>query len=258
MQLLDFLDTLADAAAAAIMPHFRTPLLNIDNKHKQGFDPVTEADRAGEKAMRHLIQEHFENHGILGEEFGSHNPDAERVWILDPIDGTRAFISGLPTWGILIGHKSQGHADIGMMCQPFTEERFSGDGKTAWYQHKSGEKTKLKTRPCLSLSEATLLTTAPDLFTQEQIGLYQAIEKQARLVRYGTDCYAYCMVASGQADLVIEANLNAYDIAALIPIVEGAGGIVTTWNGSNPINGGSIVASGDPALHDLVLKQLQF
>lgn len=254
---LKFLDTLADAASAAIMPHFRA-LNHIENKYEVGFDPVTIADKEGEAAMRALIEQHYPDHGISGEEFGDKTADAESVWILDPIDGTRSFIAGVPVWGILIGHKTNNKADIGMMCQPYTNERFSGDGKTAWHQRGSDAKTKktIKTRACPQLSQATLFTTSPDLFKTDELKAYKAVEDQVRLARYGIDCYAYCMVASGHADLVIESGLNAYDIAALIPIIEGAGGRVTTWDGGNPVFGGSIIASGDPALHDSALEIL--
>lgn len=258
MSLPDFLDVLADAAASAIMPHFRTPF-HVENKEKGGFDPVTVADRAGEAAMRALIEEHYPDHGILGEEFGNKTPDAEKIWILDPIDGTRSFIAGIPVWGTLIGHKSGGRADAGMMSQPFTGERFSGDGKNAWYRRTSAKgeaKTPIRTRACPSLAAATLFTTSPHLFGDAEIGAYRQVEAHARLARYGTDCYAFCMVACGHADLVIESGLKAYDIAALIPIIEGAGGRVSTWDGGNPVDGGSILASGDPALHDAVLALL--
>lgn len=252
-----FLDTLADAASAAILPHFRK-LSQIDNKREGDFDPVTIADRAGEAAMRALIEQHYPDHGILGEELGTKASDADQVWILDPIDGTRSFIAGIPVWGILIGHKTNHQADIGMMCQPFTGERFFGDTKHAWYRHDTTKtmKTEIHTRACSSLSQATLFTTSPALFKPDEIGAYRAVESQVRLARYGTDCYAYCMVASGHADIVIESGLNAYDIAALIPIIEGAGGRVTTWQGENPVFGGAIVACGDPVLHERVLEIL--
>lgn len=258
MALVNFLDMLADAAAAAILPHFRNHG-TVNNKYVKGFDPVTEADRAGERAMRALIEQHYPHHGILGEEFGAKSPDADDVWVLDPIDGTRSFICGVPVWGTLIGLRHKGVAALGMMAQPFTGERFIGDGTRAWYQ-RSGDGPlahhDLKTRACAFLSEATLFTTSPALFTPAGKSRYRAVEKNVRLARYGIDCYAYCMLASGHADLVIESGLNAYDIAALIPIIEGAGGRVTTWTGENAADGGSILASGDPRLHDQVLDIL--
>ena len=259
MELIDFLDVLGDAASNAILPHFRTrmdELGELDNKEKgAGFDPVTIADKAGEAAMRALIGEHFPDHGILGEEYDNIRLDADNVWILDPIDGTRAFISGLPVWGVLIGHKQYGKAHVGMMAQPFTGERFVGDCNAAWLK-RAGETTVLKTRACSSLDAATLFTTDPDLFMGTAAQKYQAIEKQVRLNRYGVDCYAFAMLAAGHVDIVIEDDLKPFDIAALIPIIEGAGGCITTWDGGNPVDGGAIVASGDPTLHEQLLKAL--
>ncbi|PVB62524.1 histidinol-phosphatase [Labrenzia sp. 011] len=249
-----FLDRLADAASAAIMPHFRQGFA-VDNKWKTGFDPVTIADRNGETAMRALINSTYPGHGILGEEHGGENLDAEHVWVLDPIDGTRAFITGLPTWGSLIGLRTSGTASLGMMVQPYIGERFGGDCHQAWYNGPLGTRT-LASRACDRLEEATIFTTTPALFNDTERAAYDRIEDTVQLARYGTDCYAYCMVAAGHGDAVIEAGLQAYDIVALVPIIEGAGGVVTTWTGGSPCEGGQIVASGDPRLHDILLKEL--
>lgn len=249
-----FLDRLADAASHAIMPHFRQGF-DIDNKWDTGFDPVTVADRNGETAMRELINKAYPDHGILGEEHGPENLDAEHVWVLDPIDGTRAFITGLPTWGTLIGLKTEGTPSLGMMVQPYVGERFGGDGTTAWYRGPLGT-NRISTRPCGDLKDATIFTTTPALFNERERTAYDRVESQVRLSRYGTDCYAYCMVAAGHGDAVIESGLQAYDIVALVPIIEGAGGVVTTWTGGSPAEGGQIVASGDARLHDLLLRDL--
>lgn len=250
-----FIDELADASAAAIRPLFRSALA-VDNKLDGGrFDPVTAADRAAEEEMRKLITKAFPDHGILGEEFGNHQTDAEYVWVLDPIDGTRAFICGLPTWATLIGLTENGHPALGAMNQPFTGERFAGDTRRAWYRGPDGARD-LKTRPCASLSDAVMLTTTPNLFTAGERPIYDAIEADVRLARYGTDCYGYAMVAAGQADLVIESGLKPYDIVALIPIIEGAGGMVTNWTGGSAAQGGQVVATGDKRLHEIVLKRL--
>ena len=249
-----FFDRLADAASAAIMPHFRTALA-VENKIEGAFDPVTIADKAGEMAMRELIGAVYPDHGILGEEFGNAGLDRENVWVLDPVDGTRSFIAGIPLWGTLIGLRSGGRAVQGMMAQPFTGERFYGDGASASYSGPGGERP-LHTRPCGDVSQATLFTTSFKPFSDAEREAYLSVERQARLARYSADCYAYCMVAAGQADLVIEAGLQPYDITALIPVIEGAGGVVTSWTGGNPIDGGSVVASGDPRLHEQVLKLL--
>ncbi|GAA0776908.1 histidinol-phosphatase [Roseibium denhamense] len=249
-----FLEQLADAAGAAIMPHFRQGSA-IDNKLEKGFDPVTIADKNGELAMRDLINRTYPSHGILGEEHGPENLEAEHVWVLDPIDGTRAFITGLPTWGSLIGLCSSKKPSLGMMLQPYIGERFTGDCSGAWYSGPLGTQ-KLTCRPCTGIENATVFTTTPALFNQVERPVFDQIEQIAQLTRYGTDCYAYCMVAAGQGDAVIESGLQAYDIVALVPIIEGAGGVVTTWTGGSPADGGQIVASGDPRLHDLLLKEL--
>ncbi|MCA1243678.1 histidinol-phosphatase [Stappia stellulata] len=252
--LVAFTDRLADAAGRTILPHFRAAL-SIDNKLDGGFDPVTIADRAAEAAIREIIEADYPEHGILGEEHGNVRLDAEHVWVLDPIDGTRAFICGLPTWGTLIGFMSGGVPTFGAMDQPFVGERFHGDRESAWRQH-AGTRTRLKTRACERIEDAIMCTTHPGLFQGAEKTAYDAIEDRVRTARYGTDCYGYCMVASGQVDLVIETGLQPYDIVALVPIVEGAGGVVTTWSGGSPAEGGQIVASGDPRLHEAALAQL--
>lgn len=251
----DFLDRLADAAEAAIMPHFRSGH-DVENKLDSGFDPVTIADRAGEEAMRALINAEYPDHGILGEEHGPENLDAENIWILDPIDGTRAFITGLPTWGTLIGLRTNGADCLGMMAQPYVKERYAGDGKSAWYAGPIGHR-QLKTRACEKIGDAVMLTTAPELFSASEQPVFDTVKEATTLTRFGTDCYGYCMVAAGMADLVIEAGLQAYDIAALVPIIEGAGGVVTTWSGNAPVDGGQILACGDPRLHEKVLRMLE-
>lgn len=249
-----FLDKLADAASAAIMPHFRQAFA-VDNKWEDGFDPVTIADKNGETAIRALINADYPDHGILGEEHGPENLDAEHVWVLDPIDGTRAFITGLPTWGTLIGLRTNGTPKLGMMVQPYVGERYGGDCTTAWYKGPLGEKA-LQTRSCTRLEEATIFTTTPAIFSSQERAAFDRVEASTQLSRYGTDCYAYCMVAAGHGDAVIESGLQAYDIVALVPIIEGAGGVVTTWTGGSPADGGQIVASGDPRLHEIILAEL--
>jgi myo-inositol-1(or 4)-monophosphatase len=250
-----FLDRLASASGDTILPFFRTSL-SIDNKNAgQDLDPVTEADRAAEAVMRRLIKANFPQHGIVGEEFGDEQADAEYVWVLDPIDGTKSFISGLPIWGTLIALMHHGVPAFGMMHQPYIGERFTGDGGAATYVGPSGTR-KLSVRRCASLAEATVFTTSPRLMSESDRSLFERVESQARLSRYGGDCYAYCMLAAGHLDLVIETELKPYDIAALIPIITGAGGIVTTWDGKPAQSGGRIVAAGDPRIHEAALKIL--
>jgi histidinol-phosphatase len=251
-----FIDKLATVSGDTILPFFRTSL-GVDNKTSLGFDPVTEADRAAEAAMRRLITTTFPQHGIVGEEFGDERPNAEYVWVLDPIDGTKSFISGVPLWGTLIALMHNGVPAFGMMHQPYIRERFFGDGGAANFRSANGGQRHLSVRRCASLAEATLFATTPQMFQGADRNAFDRVEKLVRLSRYGGDCYAYCMLAAGHIDLVIEADLKPYDIAALIPIITGAGGVVTTWNGAPAHNGGRIVAAGDPRVHEAALKLLQ-
>jgi myo-inositol-1(or 4)-monophosphatase len=255
-----FVGRLADIASETILPFFRTALSAEDKNVGGAFDPVTEADRAAESAMRRLIIETFPHHGIIGEEFGSIRADADYVWVLDPIDGTKSFIAGLPTWGVLIGLLHHGVPTYGMLAQPFTRERFIGDGLGALWRgigpdNRASER-KLVARACDGIAKATLLTTSPLLFPEKKLEAFRRVESKVRLSRYGGDCYAYAMVAAGHADCVIESDLNIYDIAPLIPIIEGAGGVVTTWDGGRPSAGGDIVASGCSDLHKIILELL--
>lgn len=250
-----FIGRLATASGETILPFFRTSL-SIDDKSKtKDFDPVTEADRAAEAVMRRLIKASFPQHGIVGEEFGNEREDADYVWVLDPIDGTKSFIGGFPIWGTLIALLHKGTPVYGMMHQPFIGERFSGDNGSAIYKGASGER-RLQVRRCASLSKATTYTTSPLLMNERDRAVFGRIERAARLSRYGGDCYSYCMLAAGHVDLVVETELKPYDIAALIPIVTGAGGVVTTWEGKPAQGGGRIVAAGDARVHEEALKLL--
>jgi fructose-1,6-bisphosphatase/inositol monophosphatase family enzyme len=223
-----FFYALADAAKAETLPRFRTGAY-VTNKLEGGFDPVTEGDRAAETAIRELIEERFPGHGILGEEHDSIGLDREQIWVIDPIDGTRAFISGVPVWGTLIGFQSGGRSIMGLMDQPFTRERYFADGERSWY--------------------AILFTTSPHIFLDVEAERYHAVERHVRLFRYGTDCYAYTLLAAGHVDLVIESALKPYDVGALIPLIEQAGGVITTWDGGRPEAGGNIIAAGTAELH---------
>lgn len=250
-----FVDELATVSGAAILPFFRTAL-SVDNKAVTGsFDPVTAADRAAESAMRSLIRSTFPDHGIVGEEFGDERTQAEYVWVLDPIDGTKSFITGMPAWGTLIALTRFGEPVFGMMHQPFTRERFSGDGGAARYRGPAGDRL-LQSRPCPTLAEAALLTTSPLLMGDDDRRDFARVESQVRLSRYGGDCYAYCMLAAGHVDLVIETGLKPHDVVALIPIVAGAGGVITTWEGAPAQGGGRIVAAGDKRVHAAAMQAL--
>lgn len=250
----EFLAHLADAASSAILPHFRTALA-AENKSGVRFDPVTAADRAAEAAIRKIIADAYPDHGIIGEEFGGERMGAERVWVIDPIDGTRAFLAGLPLWGTLVGLLERGRPVLGMMAQPYIGELFLGDGRRAEVR-RNGVTSGLRTRSPASLERATLMTTTPRLFSREDAAAYERVAAAVRNERFGADCYAYAMVAAGHVDLVVEANLMSYDIAGLIPIIEGAGGIVTTWQGGPATDGGRIIAAGDRALHAQALALL--
>jgi len=250
-----FVDRLASASGDTILPFFRTSL-TVDNKKTGGFDPVTAADRAAEDAMRALIRKNFPAHGILGEEYGSEHAEAEYVWVLDPIDGTKSFISGMVAWGTLIGLMRFGEPVFGMMHQPFVRERFTGDGGAARYRGPAGDRA-LHVRPCASLGEAVLFTTSPLLMEPDDRAIFQRVENAVKLSRYGGDCYAYCMLAAGHIDLVIETEIKPHDIVPLIPIITGAGGIITTWENGPAQGGGRVVAAGDKRVHEAALELLQ-
>ena len=250
-----FVDELAALSGETILPFFRTAL-SVDNKSQAGaFDPVTEADRAAETAMRALIARTFPQHGIVGEEHGGERTDAEYVWVLDPIDGTKSFISGMPAWGTLIGLMRRGEPAFGMMHQPFTRERFSGDGAAARYRGPAGARD-LRVRPCAALKDAVLFTTSPLLMKEPDRARFARVEGAVRLSRYGGDCYAYCMVAAGHVDLVIETELKPHDVIPLIPIVKGAGGIITNWENGPATKGGRVVVAGDARVHAAALAML--
>ena len=250
-----FIGRLATTAGETILPFFRTSLSVEDKSLNLDFDPVTEADRAAEAVMRRLIKANFPQHGIVGEEFGNERTDADYVWVLDPIDGTKSFIAGFPIWGTLIGLLHNGAPVFGMMHQPFIGERFSGDNASARYRGPSGAR-RLSVRRCASLAQATCYTTSPLLMNDADRAAFVRVQGVARLARFGGDCYSYCMLAAGHLDLVVETELKPYDIAALIPIVTGAGGMVTTWDGGSAQNGGRIIAAGDARVHEEALKLL--
>ncbi len=249
-----FVDELAAISGDTILPFFRTSLA-VESKQQGRFDPVTAADRAAENAMRTMIRRQFPDHGVVGEEYGDDRADAEYVWVLDPIDGTKSFINGMPTWGTLIALMRFGEPVFGLMHQPFIRERFSGDGGAAHYRGPTGRR-ELLVRSCARLSDALLATTSPLLMNDADRAAFGGVEKSVKLSRYGGDCYAYCMLAAGQIDLVIETELKPYDILPLVPIITGAGGIVTTWENEAPYRGGRVVAAGDKRIHEAALKML--
>lgn len=251
----EFMQRIAAVAAAQTLPRFRMAGLVSDNKYQTGFDPVTEADRQAEQAIRALIREAFPGHGIVGEEFGVENADSRHVWVVDPVDGTRSFISGVPLWGTLVGLMEDGRAVAGMMSQPFTGELFFAEGDASRYEGPGGAR-QLAVRPTRALGEATLCTTSPSLFSTSGRAAFDRLEAGVRLSRYGTDCYAYAMLAAGNVDLVVESGLQPYDIVALVPVIEQAGGVITTWNGDRPEKGGDIVAAATAELHRAAMELL--
>jgi histidinol phosphatase-like enzyme (inositol monophosphatase family) len=253
-EILTFAHMLADAARVAILPHFRKPL-DIENKAQTGFDPVTLADTAAETAMRNLIRQHRPDDTIIGEEFADHTGKSGWTWVLDPIDGTRAFIAGTTTWGVLIGARFQDKPMVGIMDQPFADERWAASPERGFWS-RGRARVPLVTRKGIGLENALLATTDPFLFEGHQRSRFQAIKNATRLTRYGLDCTAYALLAQGHIDLVVEPGLKDVDIAALIPIVEAAGGVVTDWQGRHNPKGGDIVAAGCPALHAKVLGLL--
>lgn len=255
-ELLSVAHEMADAARAAILPSFRMASLITENKLDGGFDPVTAADRAGEQAMRAVLAMRRPQDGILGEEFGAENGQSGLTWVLDPIDGTRGFISGTPTWGVLIAVSDDTGPQLGIIDQPYIGERFVGGFGTANLTGPAGSMS-LKTKKTSDLSEAILFTTFPEVGTAEERSAFEQVSRQVQLTRYGMDCYAYALVAAGQADLVIEAGLNAYDIQGPIAVIQAAGGIVTDWNGNPAHEGGTALAAANAEIHAQALAILQ-
>ena len=245
---------LADAARAAIRPYFRAEP-DIVNKLETGFDPVTAADKASEQAMRQLLAEHRPEDGILGEEFGEDTGRSGRRWVLDPIDGTRAFISGLPSWTVLIALEMDGRPGLGLIDQPHIQERFVGHASGTELHGPDGVR-RLSVRPGVTLDTAILSSTDPYLFEGAEARAFAAVRERVRLCRFGFDAYAYAMLATGGVDLVIESGLQIYDVQALIPVVEGAGGVVTNWSGGDASQGGQVVAAANRDLLDAALTHL--
>jgi inositol-phosphate phosphatase / L-galactose 1-phosphate phosphatase / histidinol-phosphatase len=248
---LTFAQRLADAAGEVIRPYFRKPLAIRD---KADLSPVTVADREAEETMRALIEGHFPEHGILGEEFGGVREDAELVWVLDPIDGTKSFISGVPLFGTLIALTRDGRPILGIIDQPISRERWTGA---------SGRPTTLngapiRSRACLRLAAATLFSTTPDMFKGEDAASFARVSEAVKLTRFGADCYAYGLLAAGFVDLVLEASLKPYDFCAMVPVVQGAGGVATDWQGDglDLSSDGHILVAGDRRTHDAALALL--
>ncbi|SEV98758.1 histidinol-phosphatase, inositol monophosphatase family [Aliiroseovarius sediminilitoris] len=254
-ELLRVAEALADAARKAILPYFRADGLTADNKLSEGFDPVTEGDRAAERAMRDLLAVLRPKDTVLGEEFGLTAGESGLTWVLDPIDGTRAFLSGTPTWGVLIAVGDDNGPQLGVIDQPYIGERFIGGFGEARVDGPHGTR-RLQTRAPRDLADAILFTTFPEVGTPQEGQAFQRLSNEVKLTRFGLDCYAYGLVAAGQIDLVVEAGLQAYDIQGPMAVIEAAGGIVTNWEGGPVHQGGRVVAAANRQIHAAALAFL--
>lgn len=255
-ELLDTAHAMADAARTAILPYFRSPDLSADNKDLAAFDPVTVADRNAETAMRAILAERRPQDAIIGEEFGAKAGTSGLTWVLDPVDGTRGFLSGTPTWGVLIAVGDTSGPALGIIDQPYIGERFVGGFGEASMTGPLGQRS-LACRPSRPLEQAILFSTYPEVGSSAECEAFQALSKRARLTRFGTDCYAYALIASGQIDLVVEAGLQIYDVQAPIAVVQAAGGVVTDWMGGPAHDGGRILAAANAEIHAEALALLR-
>ena len=253
-EYLGFARSAARAAGDAILPYFRSRMQVTNKLSGQGFDPVTLADQAGERVIRAAIEDAYPDHGIFGEEFGLKSGNG-LTWVIDPIDGTRAFMTGMLHWGVLLALFDGEQPIVGVMYQPYTDELFSGDNESAWYE-RAGESQSLVTSACRRVDEACLSTTGIDWLPASKQGRFRQLSQATKLTKMGGDCYLFGMLAMGSLDLGVEAGLNAYDIQALMPIVRGAGGVVTDWEGGNPSLGGTVLASATQALHSEAMTLL--
>ncbi|WP_127900891.1 histidinol-phosphatase [Solirhodobacter olei] len=253
--LIALAEELAEVARGATLRHFRTEGLSADSKETERFDPVTVADRAAEAAMRALIAERRPQDGILGEEMGPVQTRSGLTWVLDPIDGTRGYLSGTPTWGVLVALSDADGPRLGVIDQPYIGERFLGGLGEARVDGPLGRRA-LKARAPRALGEAILFTTFPEVGTAEEGAAFRALSAKVRLTRYGTDCYAYALIAAGQIDLVVEAGLQPYDVHAPIAVIQAAGGIVTDWRGGPAHGGGRVLAAANPEIHAAALEIL--
>lgn len=246
---------LADVARVATLSHFRSRDLAAENKETARFDPVTAADRLSEERMREVLARSRPKDGILGEEFGTSVGSSGLTWVLDPIDGTRGYLSGTPTWGVLISVRDAVGPLFGIIDQPYIGERFEGGLGRALVRGPMGE-APLAVRGARPLEQGILFSTFPEVGTAEEGAAFRRVAAGAKLVRYGTDCYAYALIAAGQIDLVIEAGLQAYDVQAPIAVIEAAGGIVTDWEGRPALDGGRILAASTRQIHAEALALL--
>ncbi|AXQ92895.1 inositol monophosphatase family protein [Cereibacter azotoformans] len=255
-ELIDTAAELAAAAREATLLHFRSTGLTADTKESDRFDPVTVADRLCEERMRAILARRRPRDAILGEEMGVSSGESGLTWVLDPIDGTRSYLCGTPTWGVLISVADETGPIYGLIDQPYIGERFEGGLGRAVVRGPLGER-ELATRAPRPLSEAILMSTFPEIGTAEEEAAFRRLSGQVRLTRYGADCYAYALLAAGQIDLVVEAGLQPYDVQAPMAVIEAAGGIMTDWNGRRNPEGGRVIAASSPEMHAAAMQALR-
>jgi histidinol phosphatase-like enzyme (inositol monophosphatase family) len=241
-------------AGGMVLRHFRSPLLIEDKNSGPDFDPVTQADRSAEEYLRHELATLFPGARIVGEEGGVTGPESRVRWVIDPIDGTKAYVTGFPAWGVLVGLVIDGRPVAGWCRQPYLDETFAGVDGTGWLEH-DGFRQLLATSPTTELAAASMYSTHPSMFaTPAERTAFEKLASRVRLQRFGGDCYSYCLLALGYIDLVVEASLQPYDIVAMIPIVEAAGGVITDPEGEPPVDGGFVIAAATPQLHAQALE----
>lgn len=255
LELEDFALELARTAGAIAQAHFRKSY-SVENKAGNGFDPVTSADRAIERVLRARIVERYPQHGIVAEEEEARPAESPYTWFIDPIDGTRSFMMGTPLWGTLVGLTHGDRPLFGLLSQPVLEEIFFGGPSGSWLV-KPDRRDRLKTRRCTALENASLACTHPSMFVGAHATAFDTLAHQCLLHRFGGDCYNYAMLAAGFVDLVVEGQLKPFDIVPLIPVIEGAGGVVTDWCGAAPLGGGRVLAAATPDLHAAALQVLR-
>ncbi len=254
-ELTAFALHLAQAAAQEILPHFRENV-PIDIKEAETWDPVTEGDRAGERAIRQLIEARYPTHGIIGEEFGVKKGSSGLTWILDPVDGTRAFVIGLPTWATLIALYADGRPVLGVMSQPFVGDVFYGNREGSWLDHR-GKRSQIHVAPPRRLADCMAGTTSPHLYKNDSAVSFERLRGGVKSMRYGLDCYSFSLMAAGHLDIALDPLLQIYDIAALIPIIEGAGGVVASWTDNDPRQGGNVITASSRQLLDEALELMR-
>jgi len=252
---MQFAVSAVEAVGPIALRYFRCRVEVSDKATGGFFDPVTAADREIEAALRAAIEERYPGHGIIGEEDGVKVGVDARSWVIDPIDGTRAFITGMPAWGIMLGLVEAGEPCLGVVHQPFLGETFCGDGGRAWLRAAGGS-VEMRARATRDIGDAVLYCTHPSMFSGDERKAFERVADACRLSRYGGDCYAYCLLALGEIDMVVENGLQPYDILPLIPILEGAGAVVTDWQGRRPLRGGRVAVAATPELHSGLLAKL--